>query len=181
MIPEFEKSIEYLTIRCKESGFSGLFVIDEYNSFQNESLCPYSLQFEPLYTMKYGRSELEFKYFYSMSKVFNYLFKSKNLIYSYDLLWKNIIRRKTIKNSFLGAFVDWDNTPRRGENGRIVLWVSARKFKKYLKKLKRKAIKNHSEFIFINAWNEWGEGTYFEPDKKNGKKYLEAVKEVFNT
>jgi hypothetical protein len=34
-------------------------------------------------------------------------------------------------------------------------------------------------FITINAWNEWTEGSYLEPDFKYGLQYLEAVRDVF--
>jgi hypothetical protein len=36
-------------------------------------------------------------------------------------------------------------------------------------------------FITINAWNEWTEGSYLEPDMTNGMAYLEAIREVFSS
>ena len=33
-------------------------------------------------------------------------------------------------------------------------------------------------FVFINAWNEWAEGCHLEPDLKNGRNFLLAVKDV---
>ena len=37
---------------------------------------------------------------------------------------------------------------------------------------------SNREFIFMNAWNEWAEGMYMEPDNKYGTAYLQAIKEV---
>jgi hypothetical protein len=38
-----------------------------------------------------------------------------------------------------------------------------------------------SPFITINAWNEWTEGSYLEPDLERGTGYLEAIRDVFGT
>ncbi len=35
------------------------------------------------------------------------------------------------------------------------------------------------KLITINAWNEWVEGSYLEPDERFGMQYLEVVRDVF--
>ena len=45
----------------------------------------------------------------------------------------------------------------------------------YLKKQIVATKEEGNDMIFINAWNEWAEGGYLEPDEKYGFGYLQAV------
>lgn len=75
-------------------------------------------------------------------------------------------------------FVAWDNSPRRGENGIIIVNSSPEAFEAGLKKIIQSVeIRPKEErLVFINAWNEWAEGNHLEPDLRHGVGYLEAVK-----
>jgi len=78
--------------------------------------------------------------------------------------------------------IGWDNNARFKEiRGAITENANPQTFKKYL--LKAKAyIDGHPDqpkLITINAWNEWVEGSYLEPDERFGMQYLEAVRDVF--
>jgi len=80
-----------------------------------------------------------------------------------------------------GAFVDWDNTARTLVGYRTE-GASPIKFEMYIRRLVKKIHKEKEKpLIFINAWNEWGEGAYLEPDEKNGFAYLEALKEALDS
>jgi len=57
--------------------------------------------------------------------------------------------------------------------------VSNRNYILYLKKLKKIAERENTEFIFFNAWNEWAEGMILEPDTHNKYRFLEGIKQVF--
>lgn len=105
------------------------------------------------------------------------------LTYDYDMLWENIINRQYPLNEkvYLGACVDFDCTPRHGLKGNLTIGGSPEKFRNYFGELCKKSIRRNNEYIFINAWNEWGEGMYLEPDEKNGNAYLEAVKGALQT
>jgi glycosyltransferase involved in cell wall biosynthesis len=71
----------------------------------------------------------------------------------------------------------WDNTARRKDPS-IFLGASPQAYQEWLEKLCNFTLKSlppESQFIFINAWNEWAEGTYLEPDRKYGYAYLNAT------
>lgn len=79
-----------------------------------------------------------------------------------------------------GGFIDWDNTARTPFGARTE-GATPEKFGMYMSKLIAKIHKEKElPVIFINAWNEWGEGAYLEPDEKYGYAYLEALSAVLS-
>lgn len=97
----------------------------------------------------------------------------------YHSFYKDIIKdKKKHDNHYYGVFNDFDNTARKGRRGVSFKGANPDSFGHYLKKIIDISIEKNKEFIFIFAWNEWGEGGYLEPDVRYGYGYLEAIKNV---
>jgi hypothetical protein len=65
----------------------------------------------------------------------------------------------------------WDNSARRKEEYTIYYNYSLKSYYKWLRIIIEETRRRHPEdkrFLMINAWNEWAEGTYLEPDEKYG-------------
>jgi len=102
-------------------------------------------------------------------------------IHDYDDLWSNILElRSSEPRHYPGAFVDFDNTPRYERTARIVKNAAPEKFRYWFAKLVDSLQSEQPErrLIFVNAWNEWAEGAYLEPDEKHGYGYLEAIQDA---
>jgi GT2 family glycosyltransferase len=80
---------------------------------------------------------------------------------------------------FRGVMPGWDNTARRQNNGVIFKDSSPGAFQAWLEFViaqTNKHMHGDEKIIFINAWNEWAEGAYLEPDEDFGYSFLEAVR-----
>lgn len=97
-------------------------------------------------------------------------------VYDYDEAYRKILSIPHQKASYRSVFVGYDDSPRRGGNGTIFQGQTPEKFGKYLQKTITLSKSEGNNIIFVNAWNEWGESNYLEPDKKNEYRYLEALK-----
>lgn len=78
--------------------------------------------------------------------------------------------------------IGWDSNPRFPvKEQELIVHNKPQYFQQYLQKAKEYIDQHPGQprLITINAWNEWAEGSYLEPDKKNGFAYLEAVRNVF--
>lgn len=94
----------------------------------------------------------------------------------YDEAWQQLLDyRKDNEKTYYGGFVSYDDTPRRGKEGIVIDGATPEKFKYYLSELLAKNFVENNEFVFLNAWNEWGEGMYLEPDEKYRHEYLSAI------
>lgn len=96
---------------------------------------------------------------------------------NYKEIWEKILSASINEtgDTYFGAVINYDDTPRRGKNGCSFKNFSLETFADGMQKLYQKCASLNHEFVFINAWNEWGEGMHLEPDEENGYAYLEAV------
>ncbi|MEI7740994.1 MAG: glycoside hydrolase family 99-like domain-containing protein [bacterium] len=81
------------------------------------------------------------------------------------------------------VMLNWDNTARKGNNATIFSDFSLGLYESWLGNAVWHTAQNFSDekqLVFVNAWNEWAEGTYLEPDKKHGFGCLDATKRALD-
>lgn len=174
--------MEFWNKILKENGFNGIHLVETLNSFQNKPSCSISkavFLFEPMMTLRNNISLKNRIIGIISSRLTRNILNTDN----YDRVWTEIIRNANAlkfpeKKIYKGAFSDWDNSPRKGRKGLIIKGASPQKFGKYLSKLYALAKQDNDEFLIINAWNEWAEGCYLEPDEKFKYDYLEQIKNL---
>jgi len=77
----------------------------------------------------------------------------------------------------------WDNTARRQDACITYINSSPEAYEYWLGKAVEYAAANNrgdERLVFINAWNEWAEGAHLEPDRRYGRRYLEATRNVLS-
>lgn len=196
-IPDLEDRLIFINNEAKKAGLNGVTFISEERTvaydFDNPkySCLDYVITYQPSYitylpTQKFGWFEALCKYpglslntisqmcKKALGKVLKIDFLTVT-INSYDITWKEILKLRYTERMIPCAFANWDNTPRRGARG-VMYNSSPKKFAIYFPKFVEECAKQGKELVFFNAWNEWGEGAYLEPDKHHGYKYLEIIR-----
>lgn len=199
IIPACYKMMAYWNALAVAEGITGIYFGFQFPSAfrnrENESEFDFAIEFEPLYTktaaqdffnistlkgkwnllvkhpatfIKISADKIRSKYF-NKPTVFDYVKECEKLI----------VRKPYFKNAFPGMYTGWDKTPRNASKAMIYKGSNPDTFYRYLKKQIERA-KNvyQTEYLFITAWNEWGEGAYLEPDEQYKYGYLDAVKKA---
>lgn len=188
-IPQLGEMRNYWEKLAGENGFDGIYLVSgNTNSVLDNrtELIDAYYNFEPGYTFKYKfptYATIYYKLRTSICTFLNKMSKKKKIErrVSYDLITRSMDKKDVIcdVNTFPGGFPQWDNTPRRKYKGTEFYSASPEKFRMQIQRMKEKY--KDAEFIYINAWNEWGEGCYLEPDVINMDSYLKVIKDEFES
>ena len=173
-----KQALDYMRQECKKAGFDGFHLMSM--SYRGEPEAPVPNNAKPD-----GKAISQYYQFDSMS------------MYNWTWPWNEGYKKwrsdamakwESYKNNF-GVFfpnisMGWDNNPRYPIQKTIPICErNPAEYEKSLRMAKAWADKNIPEgmpkMIFINAWNEWTEGEYLEPDTRNGYDFLNATARVF--
>ena len=107
-----------------------------------------------------------------------------NRVAEYEsMIYRILNKPKTNFVRFHCVTPSWDNSARRARNASIFIGSTPEKYEMWLQNVVRRTLENRQgdeRIVFINAWNEWGEGNHLEPDLKWGRAYLEATHRVMS-
>ena len=147
-------------------GLPGLYLIGANMTLENDALDA-SLIHAPSQILPYGSA----------------VTKEGVRVFSERDVWERILCAGPVGSmkTYYGGFAGYDDTPRRGRSGMLVekeCPEGSASFRRNMAALIRKNRTAGNEFVFLNAWNEWGEGNCLEPDAASGPAYLEAVRDV---
>lgn len=168
-----------------QEGYAGVYIVSGATSKGTdirEELIDAIYEFEPGYVLKNllnGKDKYQYLFRTGISRLLNRVRKNKLLEHKIDIgmIYKYIENTVLSENVFPGTFPQWDNTPRTGSSGLCYINSSPELFREHLQALRTKY--GNRKFLYINAWNEWGEGAYLEPDERYKYEYLQAISDVF--
>jgi hypothetical protein len=85
---------------------------------------------------------------------------------------------------FPGVCPSWDNEARKIGRGCSFYGANPEAYGRWLRSAAQQALKAplaDERIVFINAWNEWAEGAYLEPDRHFGFAYLAETRRAIDS
>lgn len=187
-IPKYKEMLQYWEELAIANGFEGIYYAQMNTSFgylKDSVNVDAVIDFEPhriLNSIKNDNVKWDKKRKIKMSIRNKCHLLDKILLnrINYDDLCNEMVKDSKVicKDRYYGVFSGFDNSARRKERATIIEGNTPKEFQKYLEIQTKRSVKENREFVFINAWNEWGEGAYLEPDKKYGYAFLNVIKRM---
>ena len=180
-LPEPKKSFKKWRTLAKDYGIEGLHIcaVDFYDISDPAEVGADALVEFPPHKFNGPQNQPS-----EMPKFTNPKFLGSTLEYS-KIIAQSMERERPEYKLYRGIIPSWDNTARRQDTPTIVVNSNPQLYGRwlaYLRAYTRKNLLQDDNFIFINAWNEWGEGCHLEPDLKWKAEYLrETYRSSFYT
>jgi O-antigen biosynthesis protein len=180
LFPDFAKTAACWRDICRFAGIGEIYLssvesFDDVNGSRDPGTfgCDASVEFPP-----HGMAEA----IAPPSPILNAAFKGTVANYN-DVAVRFATRPAPPYTRFRSVMPGWDNTARRQDTsfcfdnstpGAFQAWLEASLEQTHLDRF------GDEKLVFLNAWNEWAEGAYMEPDKRFGHTYLEAVRNALD-
>lgn len=163
-IPDFDKTIEEWRKTARDLGIGELYILCKTDLYNEEhkytKVVDGEFDFPP---HGIGYESLKIKGLPS-TKIFDY----EKIVNTLESKYKEYF---PLRDFYHTCTMGWDNSARRKEEYTVYYNYSLENYYKWLRIIIEETRRRHPEdkrFMFINAWNEWAEGTYLEPDEKYG-------------
>lgn len=172
-------AFEYLRKECVKAGFSGLHLMSMHWGGPSAAKISGSENPTPKQVAEYYGFDSMTTYNWNGSREGGYEKWGENSM----SLWDSY--KKDFGTFFPIVSTGWDNNPRypADEFTPVVEGKSPEAYERMLRKAKSWAERNipagSPKLLIINAWNEWTEGEYLEPDERFGYGFLNATARVF--
>ena len=101
-----------------------------------------------------------------------------------EMMQTEIASRDDDYRYFPGVCPSWDNEARKPNRGYGFYGSTPDLYASWLNNAAEFALARGTPdeaLVFINAWNEWGEGAYLEPDRHYGYAYLAATRRALDS
>ncbi len=106
-----------------------------------------------------------------------------NTFHSYEeLVRRSLARPPSRYRQYRCVTPSWDNAARRSRGARVVVGSTPELYERWLRSIVEsfQPYSDDENLLFVNAWNEWGEGNHLEPDRRWGRAYLEAHRQALS-
>lgn len=179
IIPNMKETVELWRRKVKEAGFDGIYLICS-QTFGIKSPKPYGFDA----AMEFPPHTVQSQTITNQIDFINPKFEG--IVYDYNQVVQNALKVEDPEYKlYRTAMLSWDNTARKQNASHIFENFSLLKYKQWINHLAVNVYNNSKyqdseKFVFINAWNEWAEGTHLEPDRKYGYGYLETTHNVLS-
>jgi ABC-type multidrug transport system fused ATPase/permease subunit len=177
-LPDVRRTIDTLRDEVSRAGLPGLYLC-RVESDQLETGDPTALGFDAAIDFHPTSSTLPTKGYgwRSMRRLTGRRGRFGRRVHRYDDVvdWA-LVRPPADYKRYPCVMPSWDNTARRRRGSLILHDATPASFGRWSEEALRRftPFSRDENLVFLQAWNEWGEGNHLEPDEKWGTGWLEA-------